>query len=78
MLGGDGGGMLSGDGGSILGGDGGGILGGGDVPVEDKKEESRMPEIEDVVEDDHGGLSLPKLEEDSVIFPIVGPIRHSN
>ena len=48
------------------------------MPVEDKREESRMPEIEDVVEDDHGGLSLPKLEEDSVIFPIVGPIRHNN
>ena len=31
-----------------------------------------MPVIEDVIEDDNnGGLNLPKIEEDSVIFWIV-------
>ena len=79
LLGGDGGtggGFLGGDGGNgggFLGGDGGnggGLLGDslGDVPVQDKKEDNTMPEIEDVIEDDNGGLSLPKMEEDSVIF----------
>ena len=74
--GGNGGGLLGGDGGNgggFLGGDGGnggGLLGDslGDVPVQDKKEDNPMPEIEDVIEDDNGGLSLPKIEEDSVIF----------
>ena len=52
------------------GGNGGGLLGDslGDVPVQDKIEDNTMPEIEDVIEDDNGGLSLPKMEEDSVIF----------
>ena len=58
----------------LLGGDGGGLLGDslGDVPAQQKKEENTMPEIEDVIEDDNGGLNLPKIEEDSVIFFIVG------
>lgn len=74
--GGNGGGLLGGDGGNgggLLvgdGGNGGGLLGDslGEVPVQDKKEDNTMPEIEDVIEDDNGGLSLPKMEEDSVIF----------
>ena len=57
--------------GLLGGGDGGGLLGDslGDVQAEDKKIDNTMPEIEDVIEDDNnGGLNLPKIEEDSVIF----------
>ena len=60
-------GLLGGDGG------GGGLLGDslGGVEPQQKKEDNTMPEIEDVIEDDNGGLNLPKIEEDSVMFLIV-------
>ena len=74
--GGAGGGLLGGvgvAGGGLLGGDGnigGGFLSDslGDVPVVERKEDNMMPEIEDVIEDDNGGVSLAKQEENSVIF----------
>ena len=61
-------GLLGGDGG------GGGLLGDslGGVEAQQKKEDNTMPEIEDVIEDDNGGLNLPRIEEDSVMFLIVG------
>ena len=61
-------GLLGGNGG------GGGLLGDslGGVEPQQKREDNMMPEIEDVIEDDNGGLNLPKIEEDSVMFLIVG------